>query len=505
VPPTATPTALPTATPEEPVQSLDDLLQSIERGVERLRGIDTPPPVEHMFVDQAGMRERLAEEFADPEVLEEIALSSVLLKLLGVLPQDSDLIALYESLLGSQVVGLYDPEKEQFFVIGDDQAGGGSLGVEAQLTYAHEYVHRLQDFKFDLDGIADQEFDDDKSAAISALVEGDATTAQGEYMLQKFDFRELAELLESLLAQQEELPSAPYILQRSLEFPYVEGAEFVAGLVENGGFAAVDAGFENLPSSTEQILHPEKYLSSEEPIDVDVPDGAMGPGWSVQTENVMGEFGLKTWLEVIDSGAAGVALAGWGGDANAIFESDSGQSALGLVIVWDADSEASEFYDITAAALDANDEFSAFGGGLPGLLAAWEGPGGFLILNRQNSIEAGEAIVIAITPDAASSIALVASLVAGDKRRQSVEVPGPGRIVGFWRIAPNRREPQPSQAASALNYATAPASRPKYQRSACLRKRRLFAGLVGQRCAREPARERHICLHQSSCPSGAWG
>ena len=33
----------------------------------------------------------------------------------------------------------------------------------------------------------------------------------------------------------------------------------------------------------------------------------------------------------------------------------------------------------------------------------------------------------------------------------------------------------------------------------------LFAGLVGQRCAREPARERHICLHQSSCPSGAWG
>lgn len=404
---------LPTAIPEEPVQSLDDLLQSIERGVERLRGIDTPPPVEHMFVDQAGMQQRLAEEFADPEVLEEIAFSSVLLKLLGALPQDSDLTALYESLLGSQVVGLYDPEEEQFFVLGDAQAGGGSLGVDAQLTYAHEYVHRLQDFKFDLDGITDQEFDEDKSTAISALIEGDATTAQGEYMLRNFDFGELAELLESLLSQQEELPSAPYILQRSLEFPYVEGADFVAGLVEIGGFAAVDAAFENLPSSTEQILHPEKYLSSEEPVEVDVPDSAMGPGWSMKRENVMGEFGLKTWLEALGSEQAAAATTGWGGDTYAVFESESDEVALGLVIAWDTNPEASEFFDITANTLTANEEYSTSGAGIPGILEAWKGPAGFLALSRQNSAEHGEVIVIAIAPESTDSVALIGSLVAG--------------------------------------------------------------------------------------------
>ena len=97
---TATPVALrtqvlPTATPEESGQTVGELLASIERGVEQIRGIDTPPPVEHMFVDRAGMRERLAEELNDPEVVELIAQESALLKLLGVIPQDSDLAAIY--------------------------------------------------------------------------------------------------------------------------------------------------------------------------------------------------------------------------------------------------------------------------------------------------------------------------------------------------------------------------------------------------------------------------
>jgi hypothetical protein len=216
VPATPTPTVAPTAIPEEPAQTLEDLLSSIERDIENLRGIDTPPPVEHMFVDQAGVRERLAEEFEDPEVVEQIAHESVLLKLLGVIPQDSDLAAVYERMLGGQVLGLYDPEKEQFFVLRDDESGAESLDVEAQLTNAHEYVHRLQDAAFDLEAITDLESSDHMSIAISALVEGDATTAQTQYRFQNFDLRELSELLESALAAQEEITPAPYFSSAAL-------------------------------------------------------------------------------------------------------------------------------------------------------------------------------------------------------------------------------------------------------------------------------------------------
>ena len=413
VPATPTPTVAPTATPEEPAQTLENLLASIERDIEKLRGIDTPPPVEHMFVDKAGMRERIAEEFEDPEVVEQIAHESVLLKLLGVIPQDSDLAAIYESMLGGQVLGLYDPEKEQFFVLGDDGSGVESLGVEAQLTYAHEYVHRLQDAAFDLEAITDLDSSDDMSIAISALVEGDATTAQTQYMFQVFDFRELSELLESALAAQEEITPAPYFLQRGLEFSYVEGAVFVSRLIAIGGFSAVDNAFENLPRSSEQILHPERYFDSEEPIELDVPDDAMGAGWLLKAENVLGEFFLKTWLEALGSDRAGAALSGWGGDAYGVFEDEAGELALGVVIAWDSDADAREFFVIASDTLDAHEEFTIASSGLPEVLEAWRGPGGYVVMSRWRSGDHGDVVAIGITPTGDGSHGLVFALAGG--------------------------------------------------------------------------------------------
>ncbi len=409
--PTATPTTTPAAPAPTSTSTIDDLLASIEQEVELIRGIDTPPPAGHTFVDRAGMRAQLNELLNDPEVVEQIVKQSTLLKLLGVIPQDSDLTALYESMLGGQVLGLYDPEKEEFFVLRDDDSGPGSLGTEARLTYAHEYVHRLQDYVFDLEVVTDRHIDEDMLIAISALVEGDATTAQTVYMLQNFDSQELSDLFESITAAQADLEPVPYFLQRSLEFAYVEGAAFVIELARTGGFAAVDDAFINLPRSTEQILHPEKYFGAELPVELDVPDDAMGTGWSVQAESVLGEFSLKTWLEALGSEQAGVALAGWGGDSYAVFVNEAGVTAFGMMIAWDADGEAAEFFEIASAALNAHLEFSSLGAETPGVLVAWDGPGGFLTLSRQNSDDHGEVIVIAITPDAEGSVALVEALI----------------------------------------------------------------------------------------------
>lgn len=391
--------ALVVETPETSDTTIDGLLASIEREIESIRGIDTPPPVEHNFVDQSGMQERLAEEFADPEIIEQLAHETALLKLLGVIPQESDLTGIYESMLGSQVLGLYDPEKEEFFVLGDDQSGADSVDIEAQLTYAHEYVHRLQDAEFDLEAIEDLATGDDMSIAISALIEGDATTAQTQYMLENYDFTELAQLLESTLAAQADVPEAPYFLQKSLEFPYTEGAAFVAILNQMGGFAAVDAVFNDLPRSTEQVLHPEKYLDKEEPKLFDLPDSVMG-GWSVQVENVLGEFFLRTWLEALGSGDATVAAAGWGGDGYAVFENGSGGLALGMGILWDTDEDAREFFVALSDAMTASDLYSKEGDGIPGVLEGWNTPGGHLVMSRWSAQGKSEFVAIAIAPTA---------------------------------------------------------------------------------------------------------
>jgi len=400
----ATPTQTPVPTPTDiSVESVAELLLSIERSIEAIRGIDTPPPVEHLFVDQDGMRERLAEELTDPETLGQIEHEQALLKLLGVIPQGADLGALYEALLGGQVLGLYDPEKEEFFVLGDGDSSADAIRGEAELTYAHEYVHRLQDAQFDLEAIDELATDDDMSLAISALIEGDATSAQTQYMFANFDFGELSALLESALASQEQIPESPYFLQKSLEFPYTEGVEFVSALLQMGDFAAVDAVFADLPKSTEQIIHPEKYLDKESPIELDIPDDAMGDGWTVQGENVLGEFFLRTWLESLGFVHAGDAAAGWGGDAYAVFEDGSGESALAIFTAWDSNEEAREFMDGLSNAFADSDDYRSRGSGLDGILESWEGPGGYIVLSRWDAGDDTERVAVAISSEAGIS------------------------------------------------------------------------------------------------------
>ena len=94
--------------------------------------------------------------------------------------------------------------------------------------------------------------------------------------------------LESLTEALADIPDAPFALQRSLEFPYQEGTQFVERLTD----AQLLNSYVDLPASTEQIIHPEKYLAGEFPIVVKLPDlaGRLGEGWLKFNEDVLGEF-----------------------------------------------------------------------------------------------------------------------------------------------------------------------------------------------------------------------
>ena len=65
--------------------------------------------------------------------------------------------------------------------------------------------------------------------------------------------------------------TTPPILRETLTFPYTTGAFYVQSAQTAGGWAAVDAFYDRMPESTEQILHPEKYAANEAPVAVDLP------------------------------------------------------------------------------------------------------------------------------------------------------------------------------------------------------------------------------------------
>jgi hypothetical protein len=156
------------------------------------------------------------------------------------------------------------------------------------------------------------------------------------------------------------LDSAPPVLAHELEFPYVGGLAFVQSLYENGGFAAVDQAWQNLPQSTEQILHPDRYLAGDTPqiVALEPLTSTLGNGWQLVDEDSLGEFYLREYLsQQIDDNQLETAATGWGGDRYAVYWNEEEESTvMVLKLRWDTPADAEEF-----AAAYLNYPFRLFG------------------------------------------------------------------------------------------------------------------------------------------------
>jgi hypothetical protein len=146
------------------------------------------------------------------------------------------------------------------------------------------------------------------------------------------------------------LDSAPEYLSGTLLFPYDKGQAFVQYLFDEGGWDLIDDAYTNPPTTTEQILHPEKYIEGEGATEVTVPDiaAALGPDWQAIDEDTMGEYVISILLG--DTGLSEeqvtTASEGWAGDAYTV-------SATGdeLAIVWQTEWDSEEDADEFATAL----------------------------------------------------------------------------------------------------------------------------------------------------------
>ncbi|MCC7103642.1 MAG: hypothetical protein IT307_00730, partial [Chloroflexi bacterium] len=185
--------------------------------------------------------------------------------------------------------------------------------------------------------------------AIDALVEGDATISMLLWGRAHLTEAELAVVTSG--GGDSSIDRAPPVVRDEVLFPYNDGALFVLQLVQHGGFEAVNAAFHKPPASTEQILHPEKYLAQDAPVEIALPDLAatLGQGWRQLRSDVLGELDYRILLEqYVDPLAAARGSYGWGGDRFSLLQSDNGAIALALSSVWDTETDAQEFFSIYA-------------------------------------------------------------------------------------------------------------------------------------------------------------
>lgn len=326
----------------------DDAYERINQDMEEIRELELLQPINVTTKTRATLQGETSEDLETDYPTVDRQNDQRVLVAFGLMEPDQDIGDIYVELLGEQVAGYYDPETDEMVVVSDD-AAGTELSASSEVTYAHEVVHAMQDQHFDLESFNSQRIEgsDDESLAITSLIEGDATTAQIEYLIAN---RDLIDDLSSELADDEAaseaLDNAPRVVSATLVFPYEQGQVFVDQIMSDGGWDAVNAAFASPPVSTEQILHPEKYQAKEAPVNVALPDVAAGLGdrWSTFDTNTMGEFQTSILLNEgdVSERQAEQAAAGWGGDRYTVLGT-ANQDVIVWESEWDSETDAAEF------------------------------------------------------------------------------------------------------------------------------------------------------------------
>ncbi len=367
VPPTWTPTPTPQPTPTRtatPFPTLNPTLlanmDKIEQQVADLRGLPIVAEVPRVLIRRDAVEQTLRQILIEQGYAETLADQARSLSALGLIKPTYDLLKYAMNGLADNIGGFYIPWLKQLFVIGT------RFGGVERFVFSHEFDHALTDEHFQIGALGvypDCLGDQQRCAAIRALVEGDATLLMEQWWRQYAgpqDYQDILRYRPPRQALPEDYPP-PYV-SRDLEFPYVEGLDFVQFLYKRGNWAEVNRAYERGPVSTEQILHPEKYLANEQPVVVVAPPltHTLGANWRLIDDNVLGEWTTYLILGAgadltaqIDDATALKAAQGWGGDHYQIYYNDViSQTVLAAEWVWDTPRDATEFKSAMLKYLD---------------------------------------------------------------------------------------------------------------------------------------------------------
>jgi hypothetical protein len=257
-------------------------------------------------------------------------------------------------LLSEQVGGYYDPVQKTLFI------ASWLTAEEQKPVIVHELTHALQDQHFNVSGILKEDRNvrnDDRALAHQAVMEGDGMVVMLQYLLEpvKRHFSQLPDLAFIMQAQMSTMQSqyavfrdAPPYLQESLLFPYGYGAAFLQNAwKQNPSWQAVNKMYSDLPVSTEQIMHPEKYLIGRDdpkPVTEDDPAVRLGKGWRTTYKNILGEFSLGLLLNLqLTEERSRRSVTGWGGDQVLLVENGEGKEAVFVSTIWDTAEDAEKF------------------------------------------------------------------------------------------------------------------------------------------------------------------
>jgi len=331
--------AVPTARFVAAGQGAPDLLAQADKTLQQmseLTGLPIKSSLKKQIISRAEVEKYLAENLHVEMTPQEIHIQEATLQVFGLVSPDFNLEKFLISFYTEQAAGFYDPHHKTMFI-----ADWVEPDMQ-RLVLAHELTHALQDQNFDLEKfLKAARPNDDASNARQALVEGHATAAMIQQLIEPMkleDMPALEPLMAQVIQQQfEEYPAfnrAPFFFRLQALFPYIEGMGFMQRGLQGGGWKRLNSLFNDPPNTTKEIFKPQAYFEKQQLPKVSLPHPAplAGiPGLNFLAENTMGELGYYAVLGQLISEDEGKAVAaGWLADRYLLYERAAAGPSPGL-------------------------------------------------------------------------------------------------------------------------------------------------------------------------------
>ena len=377
---TVTTTPTPTATPavaEEATEAtapagqavalsgaLLEMLEEVAAG----RGLEPPPELRVRTLALDEMAEAYTGLY-DEDQREALRQGGALYQLLGYVEPDESLWDVTVS-TAELVAGFYSYGNKTLWIPNDrEEFDLGALSAEDREILAHEMLHAIQDFHFDLRASGRHATTQDARIAWTSVVEGDAVLHTSRWSesstLVPGGLGPGRDLL--LLANLHQVVDIPPQVLRVFTFPYVTGPVAVEAVVVRHGMEGLNALFGDPPDATAAIIH--TYLLDtdwvpEAEVDLLLPAdaiaGSLGEGWTESESGVLGEFHLVNYLlgdrqgypwpaygyerRLLNYTEVEVQQAGdgWQGDYYRIFENDA-ERVLVVAVRFEISIDSHEF------------------------------------------------------------------------------------------------------------------------------------------------------------------
>jgi len=310
--------------------------------VEAARGLRFARPAEGWRVPERALAGILERELDRSVLRAEIARDAQLAASLGLMPSSFDLRAAVVAFQAANAAGFYSPLDDRLYVV-DGAASAGDSSSDA--LFLHELAHALQAQRSGLLelllGLRGRE---DLAFAITALLEGEATLVEvSDAAARAGVARPTPAELAARFPTAAAVPELPRVVAEAQLAAYPLGYALVDALVARGGTPALDAAYRDPPLTSEELLHPERYLEGRREPYGELPSEPRLRGCRTRSTSCYGELTVRAWLEQqgADAGAASAAAAGWDADRAWLFDCGA-RVASAWLLEYDGQGEARE-------------------------------------------------------------------------------------------------------------------------------------------------------------------